>query len=77
MALKRKPSIHGVCIDPKKKVVSGAPSIKATKVDLIQEVKSLKSLNDTLKEEMKRNTEINKIFKTQLLCYQLMFVQRI
>ena len=44
MALKRKPSIHGVCIDPKKKVVSGAPSIKATKVDLIQEVKSLKAL---------------------------------
>ena len=53
MVIKRKPSVHGVC-EPKKKVVPSKPPSKA---DLLQEIKTLKSLNDSLEEEMKKMAE--------------------
>ena len=52
--LKRKPNSHVVCIDPKKK---NTPKKPPTKADLVQELKSLKNLNEALEENNKKNME--------------------
>ena len=54
MVLKRKPSVHGVCIDPKKKAT---PRKSPTKSDLAQEIKILKNLNDAIEKENKTQAE--------------------
>ena len=54
MVLKKKPSVHGVCIGPKKKVTPKKPP---TKSDLTQEIKILKNLNFALEKEDKTQAE--------------------
>ena len=54
MVMKRKSSVHSACIDPKKKETQNKP---LTKADLIQEIKTLKSLNIALEEELKKKDE--------------------
>ena len=56
MVLKRKTSVHGVCIDPKKKVAAAQKA--PTKAELIEEVKCLKKLNSSLEDENQRKTYI-------------------
>ena len=54
MVLKRRPSSHVVCIDPKKKPI---PKKFQSKADLIQELKALKSLHEALEKENIDNVE--------------------
>ena len=52
MVLKRKQSAHMACIVPKKTNVAKKP---ATKADLSEEIKLIKTLNDAMEEEIKRS----------------------
>ena len=54
MMVNRKQNSHVVCIDPKKKK---APKKAQTKAELVQEITSLKALNDALEDELKKNLE--------------------
>ena len=63
MVLKRKPSVHGVCIDPKKKVTPRKPP---TKSDMAQEIKILKNLNDALEKENKTQAETIAVLQQKL-----------
>ena len=54
MVVKRKPNSHVICIDPKKKTL---PKKVQSKAELIEEIKALKALNDTLEEENKKNVK--------------------
>ena len=51
---KRKPYSHVVCIDPKKKTL---PKKVQSKAELVEEVASLKALNDALEDENKKYRE--------------------
>ena len=54
MMVNRKQNSHVVYIDPKKKK---APKKAQTKAELVQEITSLKALNDALEDELKKNLE--------------------
>ena len=54
MVVKRKTSAHVVCIDTKKIT---APKRQPTKADLLQELKAMQKLNNTLKLENVKNLE--------------------
>ena len=60
MMVKRKPNSHVICIDPKKKTL---PKKAQTKADLVQEITTLKSLNEALEDENKKHRET--IFKLE------------
>ena len=62
--MKRKPSLHAVCIDPKKK---NAPKKPPTKKELEQENKALKQINEALEEENKINTDKIKLLQEKVL----------
>ena len=50
MVLKRKQSAHSVCIVPKKINVTKKP---LTTADLVEEIKAMKQINDTMEEDIK------------------------
>ena len=63
MVLKKRQNSHLICIDPKKK---NTPGKAQTKADLIQELKTLKSLNDALEDENRKNMVIIEDLKEKL-----------
>ena len=67
MVLKRRQNSHLVCIDPKKK---NTPSKAQTKADLLQELKTLKSLNDAPEDENRKNMVIIKDLKEKVCILQ-------
>ena len=62
--IKRKPSLHAVCIDPKKKNALKKP---LTKKELEQENKALKRINEALEEENKINNDKIKSLQEEVL----------
>ena len=54
MMVKRNPNSHVISIDPKKKTM---PKKAQTKADLVQEITTLKALNDALEDENKKHRE--------------------
>ena len=55
MGSKQRQNSHLICINPKKK---NTPSKAQTKADLLQEIKTLKSLNDALEDENRKKMVI-------------------
>ena len=68
MVLKRKTSAHVVCIDTKK---TAAPKRQPTKADLLQELKDMKKLNDTLELENVKNLKVIKILEEKIFFLKL------
>ena len=68
MVLKRKTSAHVVCIDTKK---TAAPKRQPTKADLLQELKDMKKLNDTLELENVKNLKVIKILEKKNLFLEI------
>ena len=64
MVLKRKTNTHSVCIDAKK---TTGPKKQPTKVDLLQELKDMKRLNNTLELDNTKNLEVIKILQEKVL----------
>ena len=67
MVLKKRQNSHLICIDPKKKNIPGKAQAKA---DLIQELKTLKSLNDSLEDENRKNMVTIEDLKEKLCLLQ-------
>ena len=62
--IKRKPSLHAVCIDPKKKNALKKPLAKK---ELEQENKALKRINESIEEENKINNDKIKSLQEEVL----------
>ena len=64
MGGKRKVNSHTFCIDQKKKPAT--PKKQLTKADIVQELKAVQQINETLEEENRRNLNRIKVLKERI-----------